>query len=148
MASIMKFTKFALKNLISKPVTKNYPAEERDYPARTRGSLQCKIEDCIFCGMCQRKCPSGAITVDRKARTWSVDRMGCVQCENCVNHCPKSCLKMDVHYSEPDYKKVVTTLEGPPLPPKPEKPELTPEKIAELKAAAAAKKAAAAKAKE
>ena len=145
MASIMKFTSFALKNLFSKPVTKNYPAEEREYPARTRGSLQCKIEDCIFCGMCQRKCPSGAITVDRKARTWSIDRMGCVQCENCVNHCPKHCLKMDVHYSEPDYNKVVTTLEGPPAAPK---PELTPEKIAELKAAAAAKKAAAAKAKE
>ena len=142
MASIMKFTGLVLKNLFSKPVTKNYPAEERKFPERSRGSVQVDIDQCIFCGSCQRKCPSSAITVDRAARTWSIDRMGCVQCENCVNNCPKKCLHMDVHYTEPEFTKVTDTVQGPPPAPKPEKPELTPEKIAELKAAAAAKKAA------
>ena len=142
MASIMKFTGLVLKNLFSKPVTRNYPAEELKFPERSRGSVKVDIDQCIFCGSCQRKCPSSAITVDRTARTWSIDRMGCVQCENCVNNCPKTCLHMDVHYTEPDYNKVIDTVQGPPPAPKPEKPELTPEKIAELKAAAAAKKAA------
>ncbi len=142
MAGIMKFTKFALKNLFSKPVTKDYPAKPREYPERTRGSVQIKIDDCLFCGMCARKCPSGAITVDKAARTWSIDRMGCVQCENCVNTCPKKCLSTDTQYTEPGYIKKTDTYQGPPPPPK---PELTPEKIAELKAAAAAKKAAAQK---
>ena len=142
MASIMKFTGLVLKNLFSRPVTRYYPVEELKFPERSRGSVQVDIDQCIFCGSCQRKCPSSAITVDRAARTWSIDRMGCVQCENCVNNCPKKCLHMDVHYTEPDYNKVTDTVQGPPPAPKPEKPELTPEKIAELKAAAVAKKAA------
>lgn len=145
MASLMKFTSLALKNLFSKPVTRNYPAQTPVFPERSRGSVQVDIDKCIFCGSCQRRCPSSAITVDRAARTWSIDRMGCVQCENCVNTCPKKCLHMDVHYTEPEFTKVTDTVQGPPPAPKPEKPELTPEKIAELKAAAAAKKAAAAK---
>ncbi len=142
MASLMKFTRFALKNLFSKPVTKNYPAQPRDYPERTRGSIRIDIDNCIFCGSCMRKCPSGAITVDRGERTWSIERMGCVQCENCVNSCPKKCLYTDVNYTEPAQEKVVDTYKGAPLPPK---PAMDPEKIAALKAAAAAKKAAAAK---
>lgn len=139
MAVLMKFARFALKNLFSKPVTKRYPFEERVYPERTRGSIQINIDDCLFCGMCARKCPSGAIEVDRTARTWSIDRMGCVQCENCVNTCPKKCLHSDVHYTEPDYDKKTDVFQGPPPPPK---PAMDPEKIAALKAAAAAKKAA------
>ncbi len=142
----MKFTRLALRNLFSKPVTKDYPAVPREYPERTRGSIQINIEDCIFCGSCQRKCPSGAITVDRNARTWSIDRMGCVQCENCKNGCPKHCLTTDVHYSEPDFTKRVDTYTGPAPAAKPEapaKPKFTPEQIEEMKkAAAAAKKAA------
>ncbi|MDD6762589.1 MAG: 4Fe-4S dicluster domain-containing protein [Clostridiales bacterium] len=143
MAVIMKFTKFALKNLFSKPVTKNYPMQPREYPERTRGSVQINIDDCLFCGMCAKRCPSGAITVDRAERTWSIDRMGCVQCENCVNTCPKKCLHTDVMYTEPGYDKKTDTFRGAPPPPK---PAMDPEKLAALKAAAAAKKAAAAKA--
>lgn len=78
---LMDFTGFALKNLFSKPATKNYPAEPAVYPERSRGHIEIDIDDCIMCGMCQRKCPSGAITVDRATRTWSIERMGCVQCE-------------------------------------------------------------------
>ena len=35
---LMDFTGFALKNLFSKPATKNYPAEPAVYPERSRGS--------------------------------------------------------------------------------------------------------------
>ncbi len=139
---IMKFTKFALKNLFSKPVTRDYPNVKNEFCERTRGAVGININDCIFCGSCQRKCPSGAITVDRDKRTWTIDRMGCVQCENCINNCPKKCLYTDKFYTEPDFKKTVDTFSGPPAPPK---PAIDPEKLAELKAAAAAKKAAAQK---
>lgn len=60
-----------------------------------------------MCGMCQRKCPSGAITVDRKTKTWSIERMGCVQCENCVSGCPKKCLHIVPGYTEPSTEFVV-----------------------------------------
>lgn len=141
MSSIMKFTKIALSNLFSKPVTKNYPAQKNEFTERTRGSIDINIDDCLFCGMCSRKCPSGAITVDKVARTWSIDRMGCVQCENCVNTCPKKCLNTNKEYTTPDFKKVVDVIKGPPAP---EKPAMDPEKLEALKAAAAAKKKAAA----
>lgn len=132
-----------MKNLFSKPVTKNYPAEPNSFQERTRGSISIDINTCLFCGACARKCPSGAITVDRAARTWSIDRMGCVQCENCVNSCPKKCLHTEAQYTEPSSDKVVDVIQGPPAPPK---PAVDPAKIAAAKAAAAAKKAAAAKA--
>lgn len=142
MAGLMKYAGFAIKNLFSKPATKNYPVIPREYPERTRGSIRNDIDLCIYCGMCQRKCPSGAITVDRAARTWTIERMGCVQCENCVNNCPKKCLHMENAYSEPSFTKTVDTLHTE-APPAPEKPKFTPEQIEAMKKAAAAKKAAA-----
>lgn len=109
----MDFTGFALKNLFSKPVTKNYPAEAPVYPERSRGHIEIDIDSCIMCGMCQRKCPSGAITVDRTTKTWSIERMGCVQCENCVAGCPKSCLHIVPGYTDPSAEMTVDSYSQP-----------------------------------
>lgn len=116
--ALMEFAKTALKNLFSKPATKNYPAQPIEFPAGSRGHVSIDIDDCIFCGMCQRKCPSGAITVDRSAKSWSIERMGCVQCENCVLHCPKHCLHMEAGYTAPAVSKTVDTYSQP-IPDKP-----------------------------
>lgn len=110
---LMDFTGFALKNLFSKPATCNYPAEPAVYPERSRGHIEIDIDDCIMCGMCMRKCPSGAITVDRASKTWSIERMGCVQCENCVNACPKTCLHIKPGYTEPSTEKTVDSFTKP-----------------------------------
>ena len=69
---LMDFAPIALKNLFSKPATCNYPAEPAIYPERSRGHIEINIDDCIMCGMCMRKCPSGAIKVDRNTKTWSI----------------------------------------------------------------------------
>lgn len=110
---LMKFSGFALKNLFSKPATSNYPFEPATYPERSRGHIEIDIDSCIMCGMCQRKCPSGAITVDRKTKTWSIERMGCVQCENCVSGCPKKCLHIVPGYTEPSTEFVVDSYSQP-----------------------------------
>ncbi len=106
MAGILKFSPIALKNLFSKPATRAYP----DVPARrvngTRGSVQVNIDECIFCGMCNRNCPADAITVDRATKSWTVRRMNCVQCGYCVQSCPKKCLTMDGAYSAPAPEKM------------------------------------------
>ena len=106
MAGILKFTPIALKNLFSKPATRAYP----DAPARrvpgTRGSVQVDIDECIFCGMCNRNCPADAITVDRANKSWTVRRMNCVQCGYCVQSCPKKCITMDGAYSAPAPEKM------------------------------------------
>jgi CO/xanthine dehydrogenase Mo-binding subunit/Pyruvate/2-oxoacid:ferredoxin oxidoreductase delta subunit len=52
-------------------------------------------ESCIFCGLCARKCPQDAITVDRKERFWRVNDSRCVECGLCQSVCPKKCLHLD-----------------------------------------------------
>lgn len=111
--SMMDFTKTALKNLLSKPATKQYPAVPIDYPDKSRGHVEIDIDKCIMCGICSRKCMSGAITVDRNTKTWSIERMGCVQCQACVNACPKKCLTMAAGYTEPSREKTVDTYSQP-----------------------------------
>lgn len=110
---LMDFASIALKNLFSKPATSNYPFEPATYPERSRGHIEIDIDDCIMCGMCQRKCPSGAITVDRASKTWSIERMGCVQCENCVAGCPKKCLHIVPGYTAPSAEKTVDSFQQP-----------------------------------
>ena len=106
MSKLMDFTPLALKNLFSKPATRNYPAEQRDYPIRSRGHIVNDFDSCILCGICQKKCPSDAITVNRAEKSWSINRMGCVQCSNCVNACPKKCLSIVPGYTERKRKAV------------------------------------------
>ncbi len=110
---IMDFTKQAIKNLISKPATSSYPLQPREYPERSRGHIEIDIDDCIMCGLCSRKCMSGAITVDRSTKTWSIERMGCVQCGSCVIACPKKCLTIVPGYTEPAQEKTVDSFSQP-----------------------------------
>lgn len=109
MSGIMKFAGTVLKNLIHKPVTENYPQAEREYPERTRGKVSIDISQCVFCTLCAKQCPTGAITVDRAAQTWTIDPFGCIQCRYCVDHCPRKCLSMEQHYTSPSEEKTVET---------------------------------------
>ncbi|MCM1285820.1 MAG: 4Fe-4S dicluster domain-containing protein [Acetobacter sp.] len=130
MSTIMDFTVTALKNLFSKPATSQYPAVPKTYPEKSRGHVEINIDDCIMCGMCQRKCMSGAIKVDRASKTWTIERMGCVQCQACVNACPKKCLTMAAGYTEPSTEKTVDSYSQPiPEPTEEESGKLTTGKI-------------------
>ena len=113
MAKFMNFKGTVLKNLFSKPVTRNYPAEPAVYPERSRGHVEIDINDCILCGLCGRSCPSGAITVDRAGGKWSINRFDCIQCGYCTEKCPKKCLKILPGYQEPLGKKVTAVYEKP-----------------------------------
>lgn len=112
MFKIMSFAGHAIKNLLHKPVTRNYPLVKNEFTPRTRGKILIDIDNCLFCGMCARKCVADAITVDKATKTWSINRMGCIQCENCVVTCPKKCLHTDRYYSEPGAEKVIDTYQG------------------------------------
>lgn len=97
--SLLGYTNRTLKNLFSKPVTELYPFVSKENPAGARGKLDIEIEKCIFCGICQRKCPTAAITVTKDPKTWAIDRLRCVSCNACVEVCPKKCLALDTKYS-------------------------------------------------
>lgn len=102
---MISFMRIALRNLFRKPATRLYPAVPREYPVRTRGSIAITIEDCIFCGLCSKKCPTSAITVDKGESSWQIHRFGCIQCGACVEACPKKCLAMHTAYTAPGKEK-------------------------------------------
>lgn len=122
--NILTFSRTALKNLFSKPATRPYPLQPRQYPERTRGHVDNDMDLCILCGLCARKCPAGAIRVDRGAGTWSIDRFGCIQCSSCVESCPKHSLSMGQTYPDPGPEKRTDTYQKPAAPDK--APEAAP----------------------
>lgn len=137
---MLDFIPVVLKNLFSKPATRNYPAKKRHLYKNERGHLKIDIDDCIFCGMCSRKCPADALKVDRKERTWSIDRFRCVVCSSCVESCPKKCLSMEAEYTPPTNVKSIETYKGKPAPAIP-KPPAAKKPAAPANAAQAAKPA-------
>ena len=111
-----KIGKVLMKSLFGKPATLMYPVVPREWKERTRGHIELDVEKCVLCGICSRRCPTNAITVDRAARTWKVERMACIQCSSCVFNCPKKCIEMKPEYTAPNTVKVFDTYEVPEAP--------------------------------
>lgn len=104
--SILSMSKTLMKSLFHGPYTKQYPKVKKEAYERTRGKIDINLPDCIFCGICQRRCPAGAIKVDKGESSWSIQRMQCIQCNYCVESCPKKCLSMNNAYTEPSFELV------------------------------------------
>ena len=49
---------------------------------------------CVYCTICAKKCPAGALEVDRANKTWVLDDEKCVACGTCSDACPKKCIIM------------------------------------------------------
>jgi ech hydrogenase subunit F len=82
----------SLKNLVTRPSTRRYPAEVRPRPAGARGHVAIEIQSCVYCGLCARKCPCNAIVVVRDERTFSIEHQRCIACGACVDACNKDSL--------------------------------------------------------
>lgn len=98
---LMDFCSVVLKNLVHAPVTKKYPKEPCRVFERTRGHVAIQIDQCIFCGICSKKCPTHAIGVNKAEKYWEIERLKCIQCNSCVEQCPKKCLEMANSYTPP-----------------------------------------------
>jgi ech hydrogenase subunit F len=96
----------ALRNLVSKPVTRRYPYEIRPRFAGARGFIEFDVETCNYCMLCMRRCPAAAITVSREDRIWSIEQLTCIACNVCVEVCAKKSLTMS-----PESKHVHTRAE-------------------------------------
>ncbi len=95
-------------------VTVQYPHETLEMPERYRGHIELVADPetgaptCIVCGMCQRACPSGCITVagvkpegeKKKVLTkYILDFTRCSLCGSCVDSCKPGAIKYSKAYN-------------------------------------------------
>lgn len=115
--SPFKMTKVALEGLLKRPATVPYPAVRKPIYAGTRGRIAIVEDKCTLCLLCDKKCPTAAIKVDRAGKTWAIDRLRCIQCNFCVEVCPKKCLIMENLYTAPVTIKQMDVVAVPYTPP-------------------------------
>lgn len=108
-----------LNNIFSKPATRRYPVEKRAPFKDARGHITFNMANCLFCGSCQRRCPSAAIVVSRQDKTLTFEPFRCIICEACVEACPKKSITTEEQYRAPAYTKSVEVYTAPPPPPAP-----------------------------
>jgi ech hydrogenase subunit F len=99
----MSMLKSTLKNLFSRPVTVLYPYEKADIPDTNRGRVVWEMQKCIWCRLCEKNCPTLAITTDKVHKTQTIVRARCIACRNCVDVCPTNTITMEPKYSEAVY---------------------------------------------
>ena len=100
---VFKLGNMTFGSLFKKPETVKYPVERKPQPEGLKGHIAIDVDACILCGMCDRSCSTDCITVDKAARTWTIDRYQCVQCGYCITVCPKKCLSMEPNYAPAAY---------------------------------------------
>ena len=80
----------------AKPATPATPSETPAVEVKLRddGKPVSDPSRCVYCTLCAKKCPAGAIEVDRANKTWKLDDEKCVACGTCAEACPKKCIIM------------------------------------------------------
>ncbi|MFA5139905.1 MAG: 4Fe-4S dicluster domain-containing protein [Elusimicrobiota bacterium] len=126
MAKPAKMLGELLGGLFTKPATVLYPFERLEVPPRFRGRIAYEAASCIGCKLCMRDCPSDAIRISKyeggsflfafvsartgerklveipnnaKKRHRARFRLSrCIYCAQCVESCPKKCLRSTDQY--------------------------------------------------
>jgi len=94
-----------LKWALTKPPTRRYPFEPRLLKPGSRGRLEFEKASCVFCTVCAKKCPTGALVVNRAQKKWAIDRLLCITCGYCVEACPKKSLALGPDHGAPAVTK-------------------------------------------
>ena len=96
-----EMARLAVKWLLTKPATTAYPFVPRTPLSGSRGELVFTKENCVYCTVCAKKCPTGALTVVRAQKKWSINRLRCISCGACVDICPKNSLALSTAHGAP-----------------------------------------------
>ncbi|HBM17189.1 MAG TPA: hypothetical protein DD381_12730 [Lentisphaeria bacterium] len=88
MSDILKMCKTVVSSLRKKPFCQMYPFKPAKFYDHTRGHIKLDASKCILCSLCAKRCPTGAIEVDRVKGSWQINRYKCIMCIECVVACP------------------------------------------------------------
>src|SRR4051794_4974428 len=117
-----------LKHMLQPSITQQYPDEKPDLPARTRGVIALKQENCTVCWKCSRECPDWCIYIDAHKEThppasggrarsvkvldrFAIDYALCMYCGICVEVCPFDALFWSPEFEYAEYDIVEMTHE-------------------------------------
>jgi formate hydrogenlyase subunit 6/NADH:ubiquinone oxidoreductase subunit I len=94
-----------LKNLFTGYATRLYPVQVREPFEKARGHVVFLDDKCIMCGACALRCPSVAITVEKKQNKLTFYPLRCIVCEVCVHVCPSDAIELIYKWRPSLYEK-------------------------------------------
>jgi NADH-quinone oxidoreductase subunit I len=117
---LVKGLGITLKHMLSPSITQQYPDEKPDLPARTRGVIALKMENCTVCWKCSRECPDWCIYIESHKEThppagggrarsvkvldrFAIDYSLCMYCGICVEVCPFDALFWSPEFEYAEY---------------------------------------------
>ena len=123
---LIKGLTVTLKHMLQPSITQEYPDEKPDLPARTRGVIALKQENCTVCWKCSRECPDWCIYIESHKEThepasggrarsvkvldrFAIDYSLCMYCGICVEVCPFDALfwSPEFEYAEYDVMELI-----------------------------------------